>query len=350
MAVDYYKLNDNQNDDELMEDEEDYIDMEVSSLTHFFPNNKTFPSPQHAQEFAFHLSSINVDKDSTPSPADELFYKGKLLPLHLPPRLQMVEKLLLDSPSSLHFNKLREAYGTPLGTMTTTTPTTGTPFESCNISPVDSGQVSRELCPEEYFREYSNGDETKGFILSRNHQRSSSWSKKIKSKIKSFFGKSGFSDESADDLQSKGQTNQTNHEATVTKKISKERLRKKNEVKEEIVCHRRSFSGAFKRRSSTTKLSSSSSSESSSSSSSTSTSSSISSNNSSSLSELLLKRSSSANSEIETSLIQGAIAHCKQSQQTDRSQKTLSEVGCHSLPSKFDEFDDQKSTTELCGG
>nr|DAD35488.1 TPA_asm: hypothetical protein HUJ06_006128 [Nelumbo nucifera] len=33
-------------------------------------------------------------------PADELFYKGQLLPLHLSPRLSMVRTLLLASSSS----------------------------------------------------------------------------------------------------------------------------------------------------------------------------------------------------------------------------------------------------------
>ncbi|XP_074286714.1 putative membrane-associated kinase regulator 4 [Silene latifolia] len=348
MSQNYYNHIDIENEDE---EEEDYIDMEVSSFTHFFPEKITFPSPQHAREFEFHMSFTNVDKDSTPSPADELFYKGKLLPLHLPPRLQMVEKLLKDSPSSSHFNKFSEVYGTPLGTNTVTTPATSTPFESCNISPVESCQVSRELKPEEYF------GEQKGFILLGNYQKLS-WSKKLKikiTKIKALFGKSACSDESADVSGTKIERGDLNK---VTKKnqfglipsvVTKEVFGKENEVKEENICHRRSFSGAFKRRSLKTKASSSSSSASSSSSSSSS-SLSVASSNSSSLNELLLKRSSSANSEIETSLIQGAIAHCKQSQQTIRSRKTLSEVGCHSFPSRLIAFDDQASEIGLCRG
>lgn len=36
------------------------------------------------------------------SPADELFFKGQLLPLHLPPRIQMVKKLSLEKPAAQH--------------------------------------------------------------------------------------------------------------------------------------------------------------------------------------------------------------------------------------------------------
>lgn len=70
--------------------DEDYIDMEISSFSKFF----SLSSPPQTREFEFQMSSSSVEREPTNSPADELFYKGKLLPLHLPPRLQMVEKLL----------------------------------------------------------------------------------------------------------------------------------------------------------------------------------------------------------------------------------------------------------------
>ncbi|KAB2098340.1 hypothetical protein ERO13_A01G218950v2 [Gossypium hirsutum] len=74
-------------------DEEDYIDIEVSSSSSnllFYPITSP-PSPQ----FEFQTcSSFYGEIASTTSPADELFYKGKLLPLHLPPRLQMLQSLL----------------------------------------------------------------------------------------------------------------------------------------------------------------------------------------------------------------------------------------------------------------
>lgn len=66
--------------------EEDFIDMDLAGY-----------SPRSA-EFEFHMTA---DDDSAMlSPADELFYKGKLLPLHLPPRLKMVEQLLANPPSA----------------------------------------------------------------------------------------------------------------------------------------------------------------------------------------------------------------------------------------------------------
>ena len=53
-----------------------------------------------------HLCPLEIDK--TTFPADELFYKGKLLPLHLPPRLLMVQKLVED------YTFDQEFYSTPL--------------------------------------------------------------------------------------------------------------------------------------------------------------------------------------------------------------------------------------------
>jgi hypothetical protein len=59
---------------------------------------------QQQQEFEFSnamstaASSAVVERLSPSgiSPADELFFKGQLLPLHLPPRIQMVKKLVLE--------------------------------------------------------------------------------------------------------------------------------------------------------------------------------------------------------------------------------------------------------------
>ncbi|PHT36370.1 hypothetical protein CQW23_24070 [Capsicum baccatum] len=61
-------------------DEEDYIDIEVLSSCSYFsscPNS----SPLN-REFEFQMASITNNKESTIAPADELFYRGKLLPLH----------------------------------------------------------------------------------------------------------------------------------------------------------------------------------------------------------------------------------------------------------------------------
>uniref|UniRef100_A0A0D9WC58 Membrane-associated kinase regulator 4 n=1 Tax=Leersia perrieri TaxID=77586 RepID=A0A0D9WC58_9ORYZ len=72
--------------------QEDYIDMDLT------PTTTTPSSPRRAgRDFEFRSSSAAVFA----SPADELFYKGNLLPLHLPPRLQLVQKLLHDQQLQL---------------------------------------------------------------------------------------------------------------------------------------------------------------------------------------------------------------------------------------------------------
>lgn len=356
--------------------DDDYIDMEVSSYSNFFSHSRN--SPPHPREFEFQMSSVHLEKEPTTSPADELFYKGKLLPLHLPPRLQMVEKLLENSNCAYDISKdaFEDFYSTPLMTNTVTTPTTtSTPFESCNISPAESCQVSRELNPNEYFYEYST--EVSGFI---GENPKKSWTKKLKlikqsslgsklkasrAYLKSLFSKSGCSDESctaatkvADEGALSKAKESLNNYTNLAKKNPFGQIQKgkcqtsaadmrsfgKEKISENSSsCHRRSFSMVIKRHSTNKSSASSLSSGSSSSSSS--------SNDSNSFHELqFLKRSSSsAYSEIESS-IQGAIAHCKQSQQLVNSRKTLSEIGFHTLStSRITAFEDQERA-DLCRG
>ncbi|KAK7405889.1 hypothetical protein VNO78_07501 [Psophocarpus tetragonolobus] len=63
----------------------------------------TLPSsPSHSSsssEFEFTIS-ISPRNNKALCPADELFYKGQLLPLHLSQRISMVRTLLLSSPST----------------------------------------------------------------------------------------------------------------------------------------------------------------------------------------------------------------------------------------------------------
>ncbi|XP_022764562.1 probable membrane-associated kinase regulator 4 [Durio zibethinus] len=355
-----------------LEDEE-YIDMEVSSYSNSFCNSRS--SPPHPREFEFQMSSVSMEREPTTSPADELFYKGKLLPLHLPPRLQMVEKLLQNSNSVYEDRKdnFEEFCSAPLTTTVTTPTTTSTPFESCNISPSESCRVSRELNPEEYFLEYST--EVSGCI---GENQKKSWTKKLKlikqssigsklkasrAYLKSLFGKSGCSDEScaaakvADEgsvskakgrldryMKSTkknpfGQIHQNNCQIStaVLRSFDKEKISDQNNANR----HRRSFSLAIKRNSTNKSSSSSSSSGSSSSSSS---------NASNGYQNLqFLKRSSSVNAEIE-SPIQGAIAHCKQSQQLIRSRKTVSEVGFYSLSDSSIAVCEDQERPDLCRG
>ncbi|CAK7325595.1 unnamed protein product [Dovyalis caffra] len=355
------------------DEDDDYIDMEVSSYSNFLCHS--ISSPPFPKEFEFQMSTASLEKDTTTSPADELFYKGKLLPLHLPPRLQMAEKILENSHSAYDHRKdtFEECFSTPLMTTATTPTSTSTPFESCNISPSESCCVSRELNPEEYFFEYSS--EIGGFI-SENPKKS--WTKKLKlikqsslgsklkasrAYIKSLFGKSSCSDDSCtvatkveDEVTvSKAKESLNNYVKPAKKtpfgqiqndkyQMSTTGMQDKQKITEDGSdrLHRRSFSMAIKRYSTNKSLSSSSSSDSSSSSSS-----STSSNGFHRLP--FLKRSSSAKSEIENP-IQGAIAHCKQSQQLFHSSKTANEAKLYSLSASRISICEEKERPVLCRG
>ncbi|EXB88512.1 hypothetical protein L484_017267 [Morus notabilis] len=360
--------------------EEDYIDMEVSSYSNFFCNNSatsSSPPPHNPREFEFQMSNTTREREPTTSPADELFYKGKLLPLHLPPRLQMVEKLLQNSNIS-SFDHIRdentfdhEFFSTPLMTTAPTPTATSTPYESCNISPSESFRISREINPEEYMYEYST--EFSGFINGENPKKSlakklkqSSLGSKLKASrayLKSLFGKSGCSDESSTAARKVADEGS----ALKSQESSRRFVKKDNKknpfgqiqrdehqtpnTKEKIVDsgrHRRSFSLALSRHSANKPSSSSSSISSGFSSSSSSSSSS---NNSNGVHESkYFKRCGSANySEIENS-IQGAIAHCKQSQQLFCQRKASREVGLCSMAASRIGVCEEQEKPDLCRG
>ncbi|OAY43467.1 probable membrane-associated kinase regulator 4 [Manihot esculenta] len=314
-------------------DDDDYIDMELmSSSQNFFCYS--ISSPPQSREFEFQMSLTSNDREITTFPADELFYKGKLLPLHLPPRLQMVQKLL-QNPTTNTFEPFEENCSIPFVNLSCS-PTT-TPLESCNISPSESCRVSSELNPDEYFFEFSS--ELNSFI--GNHPIKKSWTEKLKQSllgqklkassayVKSLFNKSGCTAESCakpahnaePEAASKGndclskcmnvamKKNSFSEFDSGRRKISSSLVRsiEREMARDGFHSQRRSFSGAIQRHSTNKQLSSSSGSSSSSSSSSFSFSS------SNGFCDLqLLKRSSSANSEIESS-IEGAIAYCKKS-------------------------------------
>ncbi|KAL1541256.1 putative membrane-associated kinase regulator 4 [Salvia divinorum] len=235
----------------VVEEEEEYINMELASS----PSK----SPQ-LKEFEFQFFSAPTPDESA---ADELFYKGKLLPLHLPPRRQMVEHLLRTAPCT----------------------NSNTPSHSCNISPSESRRVSCDLTTFQWPTQINP--------FFNNHQpirsTTTSWSKKLKlkrsilaHKLKSFFTKS--------DPQ-----NSSSKYSRFGKRIAS--LVKKNGIDD----HRRSFSGAISADFSTTTTNCSSSSSTASSSFSL-----------SGLHELQFLRRSSSAAEIEVS-IDAAIAHCKKS-------------------------------------
>ncbi|KAL3523754.1 hypothetical protein ACH5RR_016588 [Cinchona calisaya] len=382
-------------------EEEDYIDMEVGSTkSAIFSSSYYSSSPQYAlREFEFQMSSSS-DRDAAPSPADELFYKGKLLPLHLPPRLQMVEKLLLQNANINNYydsnttttTTFEEYFSTPLFNNTPTA--NNTPFESCNISPSDSCHVSRELSPEEYlFDDDQYSTELASSFVGHDHQNpyKKSWTKKLKlikqssfgsklkasrSYLKSFFSKSACTNESCAEasrnhhvvdgssrsvllkanecvskyakvekkipfgqIQNGGSGKKViSTSSTVIKNFDKETNFDENGGKKGR--HRRSFSGAIKRismtRSSSSLMSSSGSSSASSSA------------NSNGFQELqFFKRSNSVNSDVENP-IQAAIAYCKRSQQLLTSRKTVSDLGFCSLASSKVICEDQRPG--LCRG
>ncbi|KAK1403448.1 putative membrane-associated kinase regulator 4 [Heracleum sosnowskyi] len=327
--------------------EDEYIDMEVSSSS----ASLFFSSPQ-AREFEFQMcDSIHLEKDTTTSPADELFYKGKLLPLHLPPRLQMVQKLLQNSATK-SFNEDQEC------NIVLPATTSNTPLDqSCNISPSESCRVSCELNQNGYF---NWSTELSGFV-SGTDQPKKSWSKnklrlikqsslgqKLRASrayFKSLFSKSGCTDESCakptcraeeSGQISNGSRDYFSRYIKVAKNTASEQIGKgtkfptlafimngieKDEFDQDNLSrtHRKSFSGKNKRQS-TMKSSSSSSSGASS------LSSSFSFNSNGINDSQPLKRSSSATSEIDGS-IEAAIAHCKKSQQLFTTKNTVNEAG-----------------------
>ncbi|XP_074368895.1 putative membrane-associated kinase regulator 4 [Apium graveolens] len=266
--------------------EDMYIDMELRcSSTSVF-----FSSPQ-TRDFEFQMCEFtHLEKETITSPADELFYKGKLLPLHLPPRLEMVEKLLQTTKKSKEGQECSIAFSST----TNTTPLD----QSCNISPSESCRVSCELNPADYF-EWSS--ELSGFV-SGTDQPKKSWSKyKLKLMKHSCLGqKLKASRAYLKSLFSKSGSDQSSVKATC------------NDEESEHVTK------GTKQRSSTIKSSTSSGASS--------LSSSFSFYSNGVYEPPLLKRSNSATSEIESS-IEAAIAYCKKSQQLFTTRNPLNEAG-----------------------
>ncbi|KAK8593311.1 hypothetical protein V6N13_043082 [Hibiscus sabdariffa] len=232
-----------------LEDDDEYIDMELSSV---------YSKSISSREFEFQMSSVSMEKEPTNSPADDLFYKGKLLPLHLPPRLEMVRRLLQNSINE--------------GEVHTTT---SFEIEPRSISPSQSGRVSREV-EEEHSTDVGNGEI---------HPKRS-WVKRLKLMKQSSIGSK---------LKA--------YSRVYLRSLFGNKSTKKSPVAVAVEHNRTSFSMPIKLRHSSP---------------------------SSNQHLQILKRSNSVNAEME-SPIQGAIAHCKQSQHWIRSRKTMSEVGFYSF-------------------
>ncbi|KAL6609839.1 hypothetical protein ACP70R_039808 [Stipagrostis hirtigluma subsp. patula] len=374
---------------EVVQEEEDYIDMDLSAAA----------GAPVAREFEFMSAPLDRWGEPLASPADELFYKGKLLPLHLPPRIQMVEELL-DGRAGAERGGGR---GVVLG-ISSTAP--ATPYESCNASPANSCYVSGELNVEEYFQEYAAGlvDVAAAAAAAAAGERKP-WSRKLrfmrqlnlglklkasKAYLKTIFAaKPG----SSDDKNALGATRGA-HELSHGHGHGHPRAWRKNPFgqirsnrciasqgvgiggggggggrgapggvrhKEREHGHRRSFSSVIVRYSSSAKTSpaptppssSSSSSCSASSSSSSSASSSVRTSSDSDGAVPALRRSSSASSEVENP-IQGLIAYCKKSQQLASVRKSASDAGFRFLSSAASkiaaESDGLEELIENCRG
>ncbi|XP_059295364.1 probable membrane-associated kinase regulator 4 [Lycium ferocissimum] len=157
-------------------DEEDYIDIEVSSFSYSSCPNSKVPSSQN-REFEFQIASITNDKKSTTSHADELFYRGRccvqmhtqvrLLPLHQ--KLFPLHQKLLQT-DSFEEEDLEEEESFCIKFLIT-------PI----CSPSQSCRVSFELKPIEW----SNTELTtsSSFIDNHNIRPKKLWSKLIKDSL-----------------------------------------------------------------------------------------------------------------------------------------------------------------------
>lgn len=364
------------------EEEEDYIDMDLGPAA-------------GAREFEFMSAPLDRWGEPLASPADELFYKGKLLPLHLPPRIQMVEELL-DGRGRGGGSRGREVPGV------CTAP--ATPYESCNASPANSCYVSGELNVEEYFQEYAAGLALAGAASVAGERKP--WSRKLRFmrqlnlglKLKAskayllktiFAAKQGNPDDKNDLGAARaaqehahghghghlrawrrnpfGQIRSNRCIASHSAGVAGASARAapgdpgagRHKEREQQGHHRRSFSSVIVRYSSSNKTSPvpgalpSSSSSSCSSSSSSSASSSVRTSSESDGAGPALRRSSSASSEVENP-IQGLIAYCKKSQQLASVRKSASDAGFRFLSSAASkiaaESDDLDELAEICRG
>ncbi|KAL6496238.1 hypothetical protein OROGR_029496 [Orobanche gracilis] len=310
--------------------EEDYIDMVLT----------TSSSSKNTVEFEFQMSfsckdqttQDDNDNNNTTSPADELFYKGKLLPIHLPPRQQMVENLASEVPDMPSEEKDHNYYHSmPLIFSRAVSPP---PSKSCRTTTRRGSGTDGDSEEYDHFFDFPSDGTMK-----------KPWSEKIKlvkhpsvigqklrassAYLKSLFTKSVCLEESnrnpGDDRNlSKGEALLNKYLKNTKKqplghisrtscpKIATLIIEDNNNVS------RRSFSGAIKRHSPTKCLSASSDASSSSSSSSF--------KSNGQCAEMNIFRRSSSVNEIEAS-IDAAIEHCKKSMQIFSCNINLGEDG-----------------------
>ncbi|WOH06057.1 hypothetical protein DCAR_0625480 [Daucus carota subsp. sativus] len=121
-------------------DDEGYMAMDSSSFSKF----THYSSPQ-GREFEF--IADDQAREFIIFPADELFYEGKILPLHLSPRLQMLQSLLQNSAP------------TPVA-------------QECNVSPPESLCITSDKLNDYFLTQLSE----ENFIVGDSPKKS--WPKK----------------------------------------------------------------------------------------------------------------------------------------------------------------------------
>ncbi|KAJ3699441.1 hypothetical protein LUZ61_003146 [Rhynchospora tenuis] len=281
--------------------EEDFIDIDPNSA---FMSMKS-PSRRDSREFEFKLSANPQEKCSFDSPADELFYKGVLLPLHFHPRIQAIQQVLSHESNSrlsgqeeekFQEESISTCYHASLGNEYVTMP----------------GQCGAKNRWSKKFKSVSTSSLCSKLKASRTY-------------LKSLFAKPTISNDQCRASRPKDNIIGKNISSLVNS-IEKEKL-----MEEDELVHRKSFSSATKLGLSTR----SDSLYSNSSSSSSSSNSSFSSLNSNGFYITLtqppvLRRSSSVNSEMERS-IKGAINYCKKSQDLVSGRKSVSDIGLYSF-------------------
>lgn len=251
-------------------------------------------SPPQAREFEFQMNSVSLEKETIIAPADELFYMGKLLPLHLPPRHQMVQKLIQNS-NAQNENEPCFEENFKISFISSTSASSAnasiyTPRNSFNLSHAESCRYSFELKPVELWKNTEMGGHQK-----LRQDKPSSLFRKLKASrayIRSLFNKSACTDESCAKLAD----NWPKRKELVSKRDHfRDTLVQKDRVRGQRMA---SFSPKSSCISSVSSSGSSS------------LSSSFSASSSGVFDPPVLKRCSSANS----CSIEGAIAHCKYSQ------------------------------------
>ncbi|XP_054796697.1 probable membrane-associated kinase regulator 4 [Prosopis cineraria] len=270
--------------------DEHFIHLELSSsdlISH------PIGSPPQNREFEFQITSVSHEKESSSSLADELFHKGKLLPLHL-----------LNNSNAISESALK-GYGFPL------------PSPCPSISPSESCMAMSEVDPDKFLSVLPS--EINGVAGDPPRK---SWSKKLRqikqsslgqrlqasrAYVQSLFRKYDCSDKSCVSASNNAVAEKKSKTPSEIVDDTRHRLLVRT-INRELIkdgVHARSLSGVI--RHSVMKASSLMSTPSFGS-------------LSSSFSLSSSSRSSSAHSDRESS-IEGAIAHCKQSQQQCSSTK-----------------------------